>query len=327
MVPSASSFEAVVPARHATAPPLQAWWSGFGDPTLDSLIAAATAPTHSAAPPRPLSATRAEIAVALTYIALNVETLSLRYIENARSAVARQSQLMQQSKPLHDDFQKQLAQRHANADDAIRKIQAQRESHIAWLAAQCRLSEVALRALVADTLQGKALPRFALPVPSELPMALLANRDDVDLAASLYGIDAASALDGVIATTGQSDAGEPAQAEDSSAGYPLYPLVVEQARKEVSGALLSLQSQSDATQAAYRRMLDAKDGFELSKARHDRGQLSEVQLMEDFQGLMLALQRLAVANGDLAVAWIAFLGSIGGDTSIQSTAAWHPERG
>lgn len=183
-----------------------------------------------------------------------------------------------------------------------------------------------MKDLVNGALQGKALPRFALPVPSELPMAVLANRDDVELTASLYGIDAASTLDGVIAAAGQSDAGEPDQPEHGSAGYPLYPRVVERARKEVSEALLGLQSQSDSTQAAYRRMLDAKDSFELSKARHDRGQLSEIQLMEDLQGLMLALQRLAVANGDLAVAWIAFMGSIGGNTSIRSAATWHPAR-
>ena len=316
----------MVPAPQVAPPPIQAWWSGFGDPILDRLIAAASAPLSSAEPAKPLPAMRAEVAVALTYIALNVETLSLRYIENARSAAARQSQLMQESKPLHDDFEMQLAQRRANADEAIRRIKAQRESHIALLAARCRLSEAALKDLVNGALQGKALPRFASPVPSELPMALLANRDDVELAASLYGIDAASTLEGVIAAAGPSDAGEPDPAEHGSAGYPLYPRVVEQAHREVSDALLSLQSQSDATQAAYRRMLGAKDGFELSKARHDRGQLSEIQLMEDLQGLMLALQRLAVANGDLAVAWIAFMGSLGGDTSIRSAATWQPAR-
>lgn len=124
------------PAQNAVPPPIQAWWSGFGDPALDRLIAAATAPPSSAEPAKPLPVMRAEVAVALTYIALNVEMLSLRYIENARAATVRQSQLMQESKPLHDDFEKQLAQRRANADEAIRRIKAQRESHIASLAAR-----------------------------------------------------------------------------------------------------------------------------------------------------------------------------------------------
>lgn len=99
-----------------------------------------------------------------------------------------------------------------------------------------------------------------------------------------------------------------------------------QARDQVAGALQHLQMQSDIANTAYARVVDARADFEASKRRRDRGDISEVQLMEDFQGLLLDLHVLAAANGELAMAWVLFMGNVGGasgmgnDTAIDAMA-------
>ncbi|REM67673.1 hypothetical protein DSI38_09890 [Mycobacterium tuberculosis] len=45
-----------------------------------------------------------------------------------------------------------------------------------------------------------------------------------------------------------------------------------------------------------------------------------MQLMEDFQGLLLDLHVLAAANGELALAWVVLMGSIGSGASIDTVA-------
>lgn len=268
-----------------------------------------------------------EPGVAAAYIALKVKTLELVYLENTRAAVARQAALIGSGTPPHDDFAKQLAQRQLAADDNIGKLKAQRTSYLGYLAARCGMPQAALEALLADALQDRSLPRFAAEVPSELPMAVLANRNDVQLAAALYGADADALPGGVIDTSGEASDIDAPGAEAS--GQPLYAHAVMQARDQVAGALQHLQMQSDIANTAYARVVDARADFEASKRRRDRGDISEVQLMEDFQGLLLDLHVLAAANGELAMAWVLFMGNVGGmggmdgmdgDTAIDAMA-------
>jgi outer membrane protein TolC len=186
------------------------------------------------------------------------------------------------------------------------------------------MPQAALEALLADALQDRSLPRFAAEVPSELPMAVLANRNDVQLAAALYGADTDALPGGVIDTSGEALDIDAPGAEAS--GQPLYAHAVMQARDQVAGALQHLQMQSDIANTAYARVVDARADFEASKRRRDRGDISEVQLMEDFQGLLLDLHVLAAANGELAMAWVLFMGNVGGangmgnDTAIDAMA-------
>lgn len=302
----------------------QSWWSGFDDETMTELIGMARRHSASTSAARPLNAVPVEIGVAAAYVSLRVQAFSLTYLENARSAAARQLQLMIASNPEHDDFIKELVGRKTKADDAIRKIRAQREIHIAFLAAQCGMSEAALTDVIGAALadRTRTLPKFLAPVPSALPEALLANRDDVNLAAALYGIDSAAAFAYAIEATDASS-GRSANDEAQAAllGHPLYLAIVAQARNEVSEALQRLQTQSDIANAAYNRMRDANAEFEAAKKRRDRGEMSEVQLMEDFLGLLQHLQMVAVANGDLAVAWIALFARLGNGTSIDGSSA------
>lgn len=313
MVHSASSLEARVFAGGAPRSRTQPWWSGFRDETMNKLIAAAQSRSSSAPSESLLNTAREEFRIAAAYVAIKVETLGLLYVENARSAVVRQSQLLNSEHPTHSDFTLQLARRLTTADAAIGKLKSQRAADLVFLAAQCQMSEAALNDTIADALLDRALPRFAALVPDDLPMAILADREDVRLVATLYDIDVASTLDGAIDAGGSS-------ADEFSIGYPLYDTVVAKARKEVSESLHRLQNQSDVTNSAYAKVLDARTDFEASKTRLDRRGISEIQLMEDFQGLMLDLQALAVANGDLAVAWIAFMGSLGSGASISADA-------
>lgn len=283
----------------------QPWWAGFEDASMGRLMAAARGAD--------------EPGVAAAYIALKVKTLELVYLENTRAAVARQAALIGSGTPRHDPFAKQLAQRQLAADDNIGKLKAQRTSYLAYLAARCGMPQAALEALLADALQDRSLPRFAAEVPSELPMAVLANRNDVQLAAALYGADTDALPGGVIDTSSEApDIDAPDQ--------PLYAHAVMQARDQVAGALQHLQMQSDIANTAYARVVDARADFEASKQRRDRGDISEVQLMEDFQGLLLDLHVLAAANGELAMAWVLFMGNVGGasgmgnDTAIDAMA-------
>lgn len=292
-------------ARTTTQAIAQPWWNGFEDAAMNRLMAA----SHGTA----------ESGVAAAYIALKVKTLELVYLENTRAAVVRQSAIIRDSALPHGDFAKQLAARQAGADTTIGKLKAQRTSYIAYLAAQCRMSEAALAEVLADALQDKSLPRFAAEVPRELPMAVLANRNDIQLAAALYDASPGAipgAMPGALpaGTIGATD-----EAPDIDVpGKPLYARAVTQARDQVAGALQHLQMQSDIANTAYARVAQARADFESSKARRDRGEISEVQLMEDFQGLLLDLHVLAAANGELAMAWVVFMGSIGNDTSIDA---------
>lgn len=288
---------------HARAPVPQAaarpWWSGFEDASLDQLMAASRG---TAAP-----------GVAAAYIALKVKTLELGYLENTRAAAARQAVLISANPPRHDDFAKELAARQADADTTIGKLKAQRASYISYLAAQCHMPESALSELLADALQDTALPRFSAEVPRGLPMAVLARRSDINLAAALYDADPGAMPDGVIDASGEAQ-------DIDMPDKPLYANAVMQARDQVAGALRHLQMQSDIANTAYRRVADARSDFESSKRRRDRGEISEVQLMEDFQGLLLDLHVLAAANGELALAWVVFMGSIGGDAPVDAVA-------
>jgi hypothetical protein len=89
----------------------------------------------------------------------------------------------------------------------------------------------------------------------------------------------------------------------------------------VADALQNLRMHSDIANTAYVRVADARTDFEASKRRRDRGEISEVQLMEDFQGLLLDLHVLAAANGELAMAWVVFIGnaqSMRNDTAVDA---------
>lgn len=286
-------------AQTQTQASAQPWWAGFEDIAMNRLMAASQGATESG--------------VAAAYIALKVKTLELLYLENTHAAVVRQSALIQGSTLPHDDFAKQLAARQASAETTIGKLKAQRANYITYLAAQCRMSEASMNEMLADALHDKSLPRFAAEVPRELPMSVLANRNDINLAAALYGADPAAMPAGVI------DAMDEAQ-DIEVPGEPPYAHAVVQAREQVAGALHRLQMQSDIANTAYARVMNARAGFEASKQHRDRGDISEVQLMEDFQGLLLDLHVLAAANGELALAWVVLMGSIGNGASIDAVA-------
>lgn len=328
MVVSASPFEPELPFEVAPPPRSQPWWVGFNDETLNQLIGTARMHSASVRPSRPLDAIPLESGIAAAYVSIRVQALGQTYLENERSAIGRQLQLMIASQPQHDDFIKELSRRKSKAEDSIKKIKAQQDIHVAFLAAQCGMSKEALMDAIAEVLsdRSKPLPQFLSPVPRALPMALLVNRDDVNLAATLYGIDSATSLVGLIETMDESDGTTNAEkseasekteeAEQALRGYPLYSAVVAQARDEVSAAMSLLHLQSEVAITAYQRMRSVTAEFEASKARRDRREISEVQLMEDFQVMLQGLHMLAVANGELAIAWIALITHLGNGTSL-----------
>ena len=56
-----------------------------------------------------------------------------------------------------------------------------------------------------------------------------------------------------------------------------------------------------------------------------REEMSEVQVLEEYQALMLDLQRLAMSNGNLAIGWIALMASLGSRTPVVLHAPHVPE--
>lgn len=311
----------VASALRSTARP---WWSAFESETLNGLIADAGRDAASAGFGERLDTPAAEIGVSAAYVALLVQTLRLAYIDSARTAVRRQSQLMAASPAPYDDFSQELKRREAGADASMKKIDAQRAANLAFLAARCGLSEDVLKQAIADEVAQRRLPRFAASLPQALPAALLANRDDVQLAASLYGIEPRTLLAGAIDAGEASGESDPAT-DASLPGYPLYPQAVAQGRAEVAEALRRLQASNDVAADANRRVRAAKAMFERSKTRMARGEVSEVRMLEDFQGLMLDQQRLAAADGELAIAWIALVASLGSRTPVVLRASPAPD--
>ena len=304
-----------LPVASALHPAARAWWSAFESETLNALIAQAGRDADFSGAGERLDAPAAEIGVSAAYVALVVQTMRLTYIDSALNAVHRQSQLMAASPALHDDFIKELKHREAGAQASMKKIDAQRAAPLAFLVAHCGLSEEVLKKTIADEVAQRRLPRFAASLPQAVPTVLLANRDDIQLAASLYGIEPQTLLAGTIDVA--EDAGEDDPPTDADLpGYPLFPQAVAQGRAEVAEALRRLQASNDVAADATRRVRGAKDEFEQSKTRMSRAETSEVQMLEDFQGLMLDQQRLAAADGELALAWIALVASLGSRTPV-----------
>jgi outer membrane protein TolC len=321
------SHREVLPVASALRPGARPWWSAFQSEALNALIAQAG---RAAGVGERADAPAAEIGVSAAYVAVVVQTLRLTYLESALIAVRRQSQLIAASAALHDDFSKELARREVGAAAAMKKIDAQREANLAFLVARCGLPEAALKKTIADEVAQRRLPRFSASLPQAVPAALLANRDDVQLAASLYGIEPQALLVGTIdaardsGDSGNSSDGDP-PAEAALPGYPLFPQAVARGRAEVAEALRRLQASNDMAVDASGRARRAKDEFERSKVRMSRGDMSEVQMLEDFQGLMLDRQRLAAADGELAIAWIALIASLGSQAPVVLRGSFAPD--
>jgi len=308
----------VASASRASAGP---WWLAFESETLNALVAQAS---RGVASDGRLDMQAPEVGVSAAYVGLLVQTLSLTYIESARAAARRQLQLVSANPAPHDDFREELKHREADATSSMKKIDAQQGVQLAFLAARSRLSAEALQKAIADEVAVRKQPRLALPLPQALPAALLANRDDIQLAAALYGIDPQAGLSGTIVAA--EDTGEGGEEADTDLpGYPLFPEAVAQGRAEVAEALRKLQATHDAAVAANRRVRDAKVSFEQAKTRMSRGEMSEVQVLEEYQALMLDLQRLAVSNGNLAIGWIALMASLGSRTPVVLHAPHAPD--
>ncbi|MBT2334066.1 hypothetical protein J7E49_09130 [Variovorax paradoxus] len=300
------------------------WWLAFESETLNTLIAEAGRGTALPASGGRLDLPAAEIGVSVAYVALLVQTLSLTYIDSARAAMRRQTQLITASPGPHDDFSQELKRREAGAAASMKKIDAQREAQLASLAARSHLPEERLQKAIADEVAARKQPRLAIPLPQAIPAALLANRDDIQLAAALYGIDPQARLAGTI-DAAEDTGGSGQEADADLPGYPLFPEAVAQGRAEVAEALRRLQASSDAAVDANRRVREAKALFEQGKARMSRGEMSEIQMLEDYQGLMLDLQRLAASNGNLAIAWIALMASLGSRAPVVLHAPHAPD--
>lgn len=151
----------------------QAWWQGFGEPMLDTLVTAARVRHPEASAVVELGGEtlvlRVEMQVAAAYVTARVDNLSLFYIHEALSTQQRARTLVR------SDDAEARAQRLA-ATAAAQSITARRNAAVERLAFLSGLPIDALIDLLAPAMKRTELPQFA---PSTLPTGALPEREDV----------------------------------------------------------------------------------------------------------------------------------------------------
>jgi hypothetical protein len=297
------------------------WWTAHGGEALDALVRRAEQQMGRSV--RPESAPAA-FRVTQAYVALKADTLSLRYIEQARHAARRQHQLILAKALEHDDFARELEQRLRRTDALLLQQTQLRDHDLATLAALCGMSPPDVTALLQPGLDDAVWPSQDFVVPASIPSALLAARPDVALATSLRRTPAPLSPGGAIEPTLPMP-GEPG--EDTTRGDVRadVPEVLAAARKEVGEALAGLRVHQAVAQSIRRQVAAARTAFEAAQRRRDSdGRFPEVQALEDLQTLLAALRASAIADAELARAWIGLTLALGGTPVMQGVP--EPER-
>lgn len=309
-------------AAHAAVRP---WWSAFGGEEVDALMRAAEQQERAAGRPRRRDAPPAAFRVMQAYVALKVDSLSLRYIEQARHAARQQHRLILAKALAHDDFARELAHRLRRTEALLAQQARQRDQDLAALAALCGMPPTAVTALLEPSLRDASWPSQDFEVPASIPAALLAARPDVALAISLRGtqvhVDLGGAIEPSLPMRGRSG-------EDASRGDVLRaaPDVLGAARNEVGEALARLRVHRAVALSVHRQVAAARADFEAAQRRRDsEGRFPEVQALEDLQTLLAALRASAIADAELTRAWIGLTRSLGGTAIMRGLPA--PERG
>lgn len=268
------------------------WWSAYGGDAIEALVRSAEREARNAGRTARNDSPPVAFRTMQAYVALKADTLSLRYIEQARQAAKRQHRLMLAKTLDHDDFARELVERLRRADALWVQQTRQRDHDLATLAALCGMTTGQVTALLQPSLDDAAWPSRDFAVPASIPEALLAERPDVGLALSLR-----VAANDVLAV----------------------------AADEADEALARLRVQRAVALSVGRQVAAARAAFEAAQRRRDsEGRFPEVQALEDLQTLLAALRASAIADAELARAWIGLTLSLGGTALTQGLP--EPER-
>lgn len=304
-------------ARAAVRP----WWTAYGDDSIDALVRQAERHERAAGKPARRDMPPVAFRVMQAYVALKVDTLSLRYIEQARHAAKRQQQLIIAKALDHDDFARELEERLRRTELLLVQQTRLRDHDLAALAALCGMPSSDLAASLQTSLDNAFWPSRDFAVPEAIPSALLAARPDVALASSLRRTQAPAGLGGAIEPSlpMRSQSGENSARSDEPQD------VLGAARNEVGAALAGLRVHSAVALSVQRQVAAARTAFEAAQRRRDSdGRFPEVQALEDLQTLLAALRASAIADAELARAWIGLTLSLGGTAVMQGLP--EPER-
>jgi hypothetical protein len=301
------------------------WWSVYGGDAVDALVRAAQQQERATGSAGRRDASPTAFRVMQAYVALKVDSLSLRYIEQARHAARRQHRLILGKALAHDDFAQELAHRLLRADTLFAQQTRQRDRDLAALAALCGMAPAAVTALLEPSLRDASWSARDFEVPASIPAAWLAARPDVALALSLRGtqvhVDLGGAIEPSLPMHGRS--GEGASRGDA---LRAAPDVLGAARNEVGEALARLRVHRAVTLAVHRQVVAARADFEAAQRRRDsEGRFPEVQALEDLQTLLAALRASAIADAELTRAWIGLTLSLGG-AAVTQEGVPEPER-
>jgi outer membrane protein TolC len=255
-----------------------------------------------------------DMQVAAAYITARVDQLSLMLIEQAQGAFSREDALLAKQvrmPTLQAAGRRSLQQRMDAAAAAAQSHTARRNDALALLATLCGMQPPDLMARIGPALRNEKLPRFVAPVPHALPAALLMQRADVALASALYHLDPQPLLDGWIEPDESAAGTDGARASaDAPVGEPLVQ-VIARAQREVAQAMAEVVRRNQAAAVLYERAAASRLSVEKLQtgSRTDGG--SELELLEDYEQLLLHSQQLTSASADLALTWIKLLYRLG----------------
>lgn len=309
---------------NATRTAVRPWWTAYGGGALDTLVRRADQPLRGPASPGRRDMPPTAFRVMQAYVALKADTLSLRYIEQARHAARRQRQLILAKALEHDDFARELEERLRRTDALLLQQTRLRDHDLAALATLCAMSPPDVEALLQPSLDDAAWPSRDFAVPASIPSALLAARPDVALTIALRKTQAPLDLGGAIepALPTRREPGDGTIRGDVGTDVPD---VLAAAKKEVGEALAALSVHQAVARSVGRQVSAARTAYEAAQRRRDsEGRFPEVQALEDLQSLLAALRASAIADAAVARAWIGLTLALGGVNVMQGVP--EPER-
>lgn len=327
------------------------WWMAFDDATLNLLVhaaqhrqAALAALQHGPADlPAAQQVDQARRQVVANY--LGVRVLSARWLalKGVEQATQRQQQLLAASTPAGEraadertELLAGLAQRRERVGLQQQALAAERAELLASLAGLCGLPAAELGDLLAPLLAQPQVPSFASAVPSKLPRSILRARADVAAAeaAVLRQLRSGGSHPHEVVVRMQqpegwidAEADRPIRTVATVAGAGAAPMpadpeleqfnqLLDQAAQEVTQDLRTLAERARLQSERAQLAEASRAAFQAARERLKTGEVSELQVLEQYQHLLVESDRFAAACGELAMAWLRLVASTGASEQV-----------
>lgn len=323
------------------------WWMAFDDATLNLLVwsaqrrqaglAALQTVADAGMPERLVDDARRQ-AVA-SYLGVRVLSARGLALDGVASAAARQQQLLAASTPAdaraaaeRSELLASLALRRERVGQQRQALAVDRDALLQQLATLCGLPTAQLGDLLSPLLAQASVPSFGSAVPAKLPRSILRARADVAAAeaAVLRQLRSGSSHPHeVVARMQQPEGWIDAHADTAAGSPPVLPAaatdtpelielnaLLDQAAQEVAQDLHALAEQAR-LQTERAQLADAsRTAFLAARERLKTGEVSELQVLEQYQRLLAESDRYAAACGELAMAWVRLVASTGASEQV-----------